>query len=527
MSWTIDPELALGDSSDSDSDSDGLAFDYDAAADDVRRNQMDTLNSFLLSSPEKGHTTKDSEAPPSRKKKRRLSFESSDLGSQVNVSEGSTSESPKKKRRKVLSHVPVNQRREISEYNHLLSTLRTEATADISSQMLNYLGIQGQTVCGSSTVDPRSDVLAEIGSSQIAVRGAAPRKTKLSGTMDRKTMWPLQSSDLQIPRFGLEEEVSRIAQEFLRRQHNSFDSDIDFPESLMRALSRRSAALLEHLLDLLYQRRDAVAPSVQIRLRPAGWESLLGAVGTTGAVNPVVLERCQKRLETMFGPGERTSAAYALTFARAKPSPYLPATEASISIPTDPIPSPSHPTRTSYPIAGESDQEDEDEHEDDYFAHLDEDLVVLEYSKTAKSVNPPTRTQPKKARGQQPKTVGAGAAVVELAPIPTSAGTAGLATSIIQVLMGTAESSADGGGSNGDGSEAGDEGDQLSTGHPDAREDSDDGELKEPKIIPRGDPNVLGGGDQTHESGGEVAMIESDDESETEDSEEEEDDDFE
>lgn len=100
-------------------------------------------------------------------------------------------------------------------------------------------------------------------------------------------MWPLQSSDLQIPRFPLTEEVRRIAQAYLRRRLSTRDADVDLPESLINALSRRTTALLDHSLDLLYQRRDAVAPSVQIRLRPAGWESLLSAVGTTGAVDPV------------------------------------------------------------------------------------------------------------------------------------------------------------------------------------------------------------------------------------------------
>lgn len=99
-------------------------------------------------------------------------------------------------------------------------------------------------------------------------------------------MWPLQTSDLQVPLFPITEEIRRIAQEFLRR-HQSLDPDTDLPEGLITALSQRTTGLLEHSLDLLYQRRDAVAPSMQARLRPAGWETLLSAVATTTAVDPV------------------------------------------------------------------------------------------------------------------------------------------------------------------------------------------------------------------------------------------------
>lgn len=125
-------------------------------------------------------------------------------------------------------------------------------------------------------------------------------------------MWPLQSSDLQIPRFGLAEEVRRIAHEYIRRnplplhQHGAEDDrpqtnasqpesrlesddlseDEGLPDSLLNAMALRESALLEHALDVLYQRRDAVAPSMQIRLRPASWESLLSAMAATNAVNP-------------------------------------------------------------------------------------------------------------------------------------------------------------------------------------------------------------------------------------------------
>ncbi|KAG8876764.1 hypothetical protein FRB97_003945 [Tulasnella sp. 331] len=411
MSWTVidhDPELR-----DSDSDSDGLAFDHDAAATAMteRHNHLGTLNPFLRSSPERPDIGEHHTSEPAGKRKRGKSLSSSgDLQSMHN---GSESNPPRRKRRKVISQIPVKQRREITEYNHLLSTLRTEATADISSQMLNYLDTQTQT----NSMGVRSDGAIEVDISQATIRAPSPPAQRFLGKMDR------------ISRFPLTEEVSRIAQEHMRRQQKCRDADVDLPEPLINALSHRTTALLEHSLDLLYQRRDAVAPSVQIRLRPAGWESLLSAVGATGAVDSglgTVSETTRSYVRTwrkgfwLRGSIMTTLVLRSLTWpfiptafrslniVRAKDFTHLSVAEAlelaplatnveqaQVVVPSSPPGRQSDKSvsrdydsegrnRDRHNACGPSDEGEDVCHEDDYFTYLDEDLALLEYSKTAK-----------------------------------------------------------------------------------------------------------------------------------------------
>lgn len=95
-----------------------------------------------------------------------------------------------------MTLIPAKQRREITEYNHLLSTLRTEATADISSQMLSYLGTQSQSQ--TDAMEPPNDTpITETGTSPATARVESPQKKKLSGKMDRVSLLFIRVSALR------------------------------------------------------------------------------------------------------------------------------------------------------------------------------------------------------------------------------------------------------------------------------------------------------------------------------------------
>lgn len=90
MTWTTidhDPELL----DDSNSDSDGLAFDHDAATTE-RRKKMDTLNSFLQSSPERLNSGDHDASQPAGKRKRGDSFSSSGV---LDSGRNATQDSPR------------------------------------------------------------------------------------------------------------------------------------------------------------------------------------------------------------------------------------------------------------------------------------------------------------------------------------------------------------------------------------------------------------------------------------------------
>ena len=110
------------------------------------------------------------------------------------------------------------------------------------------------------------------------------------------------TSDLQIPAHTLYDEVHRIATQYISAHNPSNGMDLDLePQdansllsmdeenlvdgSVASALSFRTSSLLEHMLDLLQCNRAENVPSLTHRLRPMKWQSILGLLATSGAVD--------------------------------------------------------------------------------------------------------------------------------------------------------------------------------------------------------------------------------------------------
>ncbi|KAG8958067.1 hypothetical protein FRC03_009487 [Tulasnella sp. 419] len=203
--------------------------------------------------------------------------------------------------------------REISEYTHLLRSLRAAQTEDVTTHL---------TALRHQPQDLIQDIHDGIGSNnenmelvaRPSIRSAGQGRRSGTGDVSRNlsARWPLKPVDVQRPLYSLEDEVRLIARQHLTKEGGANNEDSErlsqdedeeesiLTEELVSALSGRTLDLLHQTLNGLLGHRPSVPPSLTNRLKPLGWETLLSELSTSGAVDPSVIKNSYMRLSRLF-----------------------------------------------------------------------------------------------------------------------------------------------------------------------------------------------------------------------------------
>ncbi|KAI1786908.1 hypothetical protein LXA43DRAFT_747453 [Ganoderma leucocontextum] len=149
---------------------------------------------------------------------------------------------------------------------------------------------------------------------------------------DTWTRWPLLAGDVHVPEWGLADEVKNIAERVLALsalnqrvvvpEHNVEETppgaetssghphpfteqdDHTVPDVVLHALTADSAAFLSHILALATAHVPAAEKSMQNRITPISWETVVGVACAHGVVSPRVAEVVRARMSRLFSPAQ-------------------------------------------------------------------------------------------------------------------------------------------------------------------------------------------------------------------------------
>ncbi|KAJ3518747.1 hypothetical protein NM688_g9396 [Phlebia brevispora] len=245
--------------------------------------------------------------------------------------------------------VPAALHSELSEYSSLLRALRTSNTLDLASQ----LAAPPPTLVSSHNPDDEADddeserpstesVIASVDGSQAS---SGKARGKARAKKDYWTRWPLLAGDVHVPEWSLEDEVKLLALNALQKENSTTNSlseqqkvptgDItETPDpaagpSRMRdesqerepsdiaddaqanmeylltpqflaGLSSSSGDFMTRILALLAAYVPPGEQSMQNRVHPIGWQSVLDIAGVHGLVDQEMLERVKQRLLALY-----------------------------------------------------------------------------------------------------------------------------------------------------------------------------------------------------------------------------------
>ncbi|KAI0922697.1 hypothetical protein AcV5_009599 [Taiwanofungus camphoratus] len=228
--------------------------------------------------------------------------------------------------------VPAALHSELSEYAALLRALRTNDNLDLALQLTRATSTPtsdrvGLAVDGDGESErPLSDSVSqdalhdEFEVSPTNVRRTLKRRASASGSPSKKervrdtwTRWPLMTGDVHVPEWSLEDEVKLIALQTLKSEpfsapgegvpasdQDGDDSSLSLPN--LHALTSDSAIHLSRILALLAAHVPPAEKSMQNRVRPINWETVLEVVGANRLVEANVLHSVRQRMERMYGP---------------------------------------------------------------------------------------------------------------------------------------------------------------------------------------------------------------------------------
>jgi hypothetical protein len=170
--------------------------------------------------------------------------------------------------------VPVGLHSEFSEYSSLIRALETSETLGEVSHLTEHQASAGDGG-EQSTKEPDEG------------------KRRVSGT---KSRWPLLAGDVDVPEWGIEDEIKVLASRALKA-HLSIEEEEeeegttgpDDPTSddgedevldapFLNAVTMATSAHLSQILALLAAHVPLTGKTTQDRIRPIGWESVLNIV---------------------------------------------------------------------------------------------------------------------------------------------------------------------------------------------------------------------------------------------------------
>ncbi|KAJ7216653.1 hypothetical protein GGX14DRAFT_696376 [Mycena pura] len=212
-----------------------------------------------------------------------------------------------------LKRVPHALHSELSEYASLLRALRANDTLDVAKHITRApppptKRHKPQPSSGDIVVPvpPATDV-GEGSSTLVGTEPPKPKSTdppKPKPTRDTWTRWPLLAADVHVPEWGLDDEIAALVRQCL--QTTAADEDVDDaePPSYLPHLTHSASAFLSSVLALLAHHTPARPQSMQNRLNPINWKTVLDVVASCGDVDAATIASVQARMEVIYGPYE-------------------------------------------------------------------------------------------------------------------------------------------------------------------------------------------------------------------------------
>ncbi|KAJ7704376.1 hypothetical protein B0H17DRAFT_1002960 [Mycena rosella] len=221
--------------------------------------------------------------------------------------------------------VPAALHSELSEYNSLLRVLRTNDTLDLTKHItLSPPRRPRHTAQASSSKPdaPQVDEQDDGDDDEPPAKRGRPRKR------DTWTRWPLLVNDVHVPEWGLEDEIGALVTLCLRNNppkipqyaksaqvedgdEGDADEDDEDPPPILPHLAQSASAFLASILALLALHTPARPQSMQNRLKPIGWQTVLDVLAScaepahpNSLIDPAMISNVKTRMEAIYGPCE-------------------------------------------------------------------------------------------------------------------------------------------------------------------------------------------------------------------------------
>ncbi|KAJ7481521.1 hypothetical protein FB451DRAFT_1443846 [Mycena latifolia] len=219
---------------------------------------------------------------------------------------------PKRKR------VPQALHEELSEYSSLLRALRTNDTLDLTKHITKPRdpGLGRSSPSEARAADEQPDE-EQPGEEQPEEEKPKPKRRK----RDTWTRWPLLVNDVHVPEWGLEDEIEALMRFCLRnnphpvfQESDDAEEAVDKPASLPY-LTQSASDFLSSILALIAHHTPERPQSMQNRLNPIGWQTVLEILGCCGnsTIDAEMISNVKTRMEAISGPYESHAAARVTT----------------------------------------------------------------------------------------------------------------------------------------------------------------------------------------------------------------------
>ncbi|KAJ8073595.1 hypothetical protein PM082_011873 [Marasmius tenuissimus] len=263
--------------------------------------------------------------------------------------------------------VPASQHAEFTEYASLLRTLRTNNILDVTTHLSQHAwkGKErawevDEDLEEDDDEDLRTDMDMEtlVGSSQKGTNEAGPsmspppssrqttpslaRKRKRTASLERAashgsissarakkpirdgwTRWPLLLKDVNVPEWSLDDEIEHLLASLNTRRGEEDEeedrTDLD-PPPYLHSMGLTTTHLLHSVLAILAHFTPPRAPSLQNRIEPIGWETVIHAFALAGGTKEVI-ENVQRRIQAVYGAAARTDEPSSSVAGARLPSP--------------------------------------------------------------------------------------------------------------------------------------------------------------------------------------------------------------
>ncbi|RDX52619.1 hypothetical protein OH76DRAFT_1400424 [Lentinus brumalis] len=244
--------------------------------------------------------------------------------------------------------VPTALHAELTEYSSLLRALRTSATADLATHLtqgsrsspapsddVSLANNDERADHATEEPPPTEHFSSEVGSS----RPTSPVLSRVPGKGQRRdtwTRWPLLAGDVHVPEWSLPDEVRHIAECVLASPKGQVplhhrdvgttlpgpgessstpnlpstsdeaDDAIALSESSLglQALTADAAAFLARVLALVSAHVPAAEKSMQNRVRPISWETVVDVACAHGVVTPSIARTVHERMSRIYPPSQ-------------------------------------------------------------------------------------------------------------------------------------------------------------------------------------------------------------------------------
>ncbi|KAF8635582.1 hypothetical protein AX15_000232 [Amanita polypyramis BW_CC] len=232
-------------------------------------------------------------------------------------------------------YIPAAFHSELTEYVALLRSLRINNTLDVSLHLARHGRVDSSSSDSVSDDDEDLDGRTSPTFAEAVMGAKRKRRHSIGPTRKRDnwTRWPLLLTDLHKPAWTFEDEVATVASQAqkifpppfssptessspcseneysgvtsLEDYDNEQEDDADDPDepSYCKFIGMSASTLLSNILALLSSHTPPRPPSMQNRIEPIDWHSVLevaSVYGDTNVVDEQLINKVKTRMETLY-----------------------------------------------------------------------------------------------------------------------------------------------------------------------------------------------------------------------------------